>query len=63
MDLDFLAESAVFIKAKFAFAFCVHINLIAGCTVILVFADGTNQSNYFAGTLFSHIGILPRSQA
>ena len=42
MKLYFLTESAVFFKAKFTFAFCVHINLIPGCPVILVFTDGTD---------------------
>jgi hypothetical protein len=42
VKLDFLAEFTVLFKTKLAFTFCVHINLISICYVVLVFADGTN---------------------
>lgn len=42
MGLDLLAEFAPFIQGKFTFTFCVHINLIPVCGVILIFTDGTN---------------------
>lgn len=42
MKLNFLAESAVFVKAKFTLSFCIHINLIPIRDIVLVFTDGTD---------------------
>jgi hypothetical protein len=58
VKLDFLAELAVFHKSQFTFAFCIHINFVPGCNVILVFTNGTVQSDNFAGSLFCHEAIV-----
>jgi hypothetical protein len=42
VKLDFLAESAVFFKSKFTLTFCIHVNFISVCNVILIFTDGTD---------------------
>lgn len=39
MDLDFLAEFAIFLECQLAFAFYVHVDLITRCRVILILAD------------------------
>ncbi len=42
MELYFPAKFTVLFEAKFAFSFCIHINFISVCNVILVFTDRTN---------------------
>lgn len=41
MKLNFLAELAVFHESQLALAFGVHVNLVPGCNVVLVFTNGT----------------------
>jgi hypothetical protein len=42
VKLDLFTISAVFLKAKFAFAFGIHINFVAVGYVILIFTDRTD---------------------
>ncbi len=42
MQLDLFAEFAVFFDLKFTLSFCIHVNFIPACGVILVLTNGTN---------------------
>jgi hypothetical protein len=46
VNLNLSAARAIFFKFKFGFfAFCLQVNFVPGCYVVLVFTDGTNQSD------------------
>ena len=55
MRLGFPAELAELLKREFPFAFCVHIDLVPLCYVILVLTNGTNQSHQFSCTFLCHM--------
>jgi hypothetical protein len=42
VKLDFPAKSAIFLKSEFTFAFCIHVDFISVCQIILVFTNGTD---------------------
>lgn len=58
MKLHFPAVFTVLFDLKLSFAFCIHVDLVPVCNVVLVFTNGTDKCHKFSRSFFCHTLVI-----